>query len=41
VLVRFTGDGHTAYGKSTCVNAIVDDYFLTGAVPDSGAAACR
>lgn len=34
VLVTYRGEGHTAYGDNGCVNAVVDDYFLTGAVPD-------
>ncbi|MFV0433979.1 MAG: alpha/beta hydrolase [Leucobacter sp.] len=33
VLVTFKGEGHTAYGDSECVDAVVDDYLLTGAVP--------
>ncbi len=33
VLVTFEGEGHTAYGQSDCVTAVVDDYFLRGAVP--------
>lgn len=33
VLVTFEGEGHTAYGQSSCVNAVVESYFLTGAVP--------
>lgn len=33
VLVTFEGEGHTAYGQSNCVTALVDSYFLTGAVP--------
>lgn len=33
VLVTFNGEGHTAYGGSDCINRVVDDYFLTGAVP--------
>ena len=33
-LVSFTGEGHTAYNKtSDCVNSTVDDYFITGTVP--------
>lgn len=34
VLVTYEGEGHTAYGKSDCVDAVVDDYLLTGAVPE-------
>lgn len=33
VLVTLQGEGHTAYGNSTCIDAVVEDYFLTGAVP--------
>lgn len=33
VLVTFEGEGHTAYGQSDCVTAVVDDYFLRGTVP--------
>ncbi|MEO6200168.1 MAG: alpha/beta hydrolase [Cryobacterium sp.] len=35
-LVTYEGEGHTAYNKSNdCVNSTVDDYLLTGAVPDA------
>ncbi|QJU54515.1 alpha/beta hydrolase [Herbiconiux sp. KACC 21604] len=34
-LVTFEGEGHTAYNSSSCVAAVVDDYFLTGTVPAS------
>ncbi|TFD43724.1 alpha/beta hydrolase [Cryobacterium sp. TMT1-2-1] len=35
-LVTFEGEGHTAYNKSNdCVNDAVDDYLLTGAVPET------
>jgi len=34
-LITYVGEGHTAYGTSKCVERIVDDYFLTGAVPAS------
>lgn len=38
VLLTFDGDGHTAYRSSgsECVDQIVDDFFLTGALPASG-----
>lgn len=39
-LISFDGDGHTAYGKSACVNAIVDEYLLVGVVPQPSARAC-
>lgn len=35
VLVTFKGEGHAAYGTSSCVNGVVNDYFLTDAVPAS------
>lgn len=35
VLVTYHGEGHTAYGKSSCVDDVVEAYFLTGAVPTS------
>ncbi|MDO9395861.1 MAG: alpha/beta hydrolase [Herbiconiux sp.] len=34
-LITFEGEGHTAYNSSTCVSDLVDQYFLTGAVPAS------
>lgn len=34
-LVTYEGEGHTAYGDNSCVNGIVDDYLLTGAVPNA------
>ncbi len=37
VLLTYQGEGHTAYGNNACVNDIVDQYFLTGAVPAEGA----
>lgn len=36
VLLTYEGEGHTAYGKNQCVNDAVDNYFLTGATPQSG-----
>ena len=35
VLVTRVGEGHTAYGENDCINDVVDDYLLTGAVPAS------
>lgn len=33
-LVTFNGEGHTAYGlQSSCINKVVDDYFLKKIVP--------
>lgn len=40
VLVTYRGEGHTAYGESACIDAIVDDYFVAGAVPGAGDAVC-
>ena len=35
VLVRRDGDGHTAYNQGNgCVDRIVEDYLIDGAVPD-------
>jgi pimeloyl-ACP methyl ester carboxylesterase len=34
-LVTFVGDGHTAYGSSSCVQGVVDKYLLTGDAPSS------
>jgi pimeloyl-ACP methyl ester carboxylesterase len=35
VLITVEGDGHTAYnGDNSCVNRVVDEYFLDGTVPD-------
>ena len=33
-LVTYQGEGHTAYGDSVCVGTVVDDYLLTGKVPE-------
>ncbi|QZY51009.1 alpha/beta hydrolase [Leucobacter tenebrionis] len=35
VLLTYEGEGHTAYGQSDCVDEVIDDYLLTGAVPES------
>ncbi|KAA0234425.1 MAG: alpha/beta hydrolase [Actinobacteria bacterium] len=32
-LVTYEGEGHTSYGKSTCVDEVVDDYLVTLALP--------
>lgn len=37
VLLTYRGEGHTAYGQNACVDGIVDDYLLRGAVPGPGA----
>jgi pimeloyl-ACP methyl ester carboxylesterase len=34
VLVTFDGDGHTGYGRNSCVTQAVDQAFLTGQLPD-------
>jgi pimeloyl-ACP methyl ester carboxylesterase len=34
-LVTFVGEGHTAYGSSSCVKEVVDAYLLSGTVPAS------
>ena len=40
-LLTYRGDGHTVYGGSSqCVNGIVDDYLVTGALPKAGTT-CR
>ena len=36
VLLTRTGEGHTAYGKSPCIDGLVDAYLLTLAVPATG-----
>ncbi|MBL0746228.1 alpha/beta hydrolase [Nocardioides baculatus] len=37
VLVERDGDGHTAYNSGNeCIDSIVEDYLLEGAVPDDG-----
>ncbi|MGK0715820.1 alpha/beta hydrolase [Leucobacter sp. W1153] len=33
VLVTYHGEGHTAYGEHPCVNAVIDEYFVSGKVP--------
>ena len=34
-LITYVGQGHTAYGSSSCVKGIVDAYLLTGTSPTS------
>lgn len=36
VLLRFEGEGHTAYGQNECVNEVVESYLLRGEVPEAG-----
>lgn len=33
VLVSYDGDEHTSYGRSACVDRVVDDYLIDGMVP--------
>ncbi|WP_449278471.1 alpha/beta hydrolase [Leucobacter sp. GX24907] len=33
VLVTYEGEGHIAYGENDCIDAVIDDYLLNGAVP--------
>ncbi|MEY4989293.1 MAG: hypothetical protein RI933_926, partial [Actinomycetota bacterium] len=33
-LITWNGEGHTAYGQgSTCIEQVVDDYFIKDVVP--------
>lgn len=32
-LLTFVGEGHSAYNNNACVNTIVDDFLIDGAVP--------
>lgn len=34
-LITYNGEGHTAYGKSQCVDVVVEAYFIRGTVPAS------
>jgi pimeloyl-ACP methyl ester carboxylesterase len=36
VFLSYDGDGHTAYGKSDCIDAPVDEFLLDGTVPEDG-----
>ena len=36
VLVTYEGEGHTAYGRSSCISEAVEDYLIEGTVPDDG-----
>ncbi|GAA0979561.1 alpha/beta hydrolase [Acrocarpospora macrocephala] len=36
VLLTLKGEGHGAYGQNTCIDTLVDAYFLNGKVPDNG-----
>ena len=36
VLITYNGEGHTVYGNGvSCIDDLVDDYFVKGVVPDS------
>jgi hypothetical protein len=35
-LLSYAGWGHTAYGRSECVEELVDDYLAAGALPPTG-----
>lgn len=36
IMIRNEGEGHGAYGTSSCVTKLVDDYLLDGKVPATG-----
>ena len=36
VLVTFNGEGHLAYGQSSCVKSVVDAYLVRSQVPRDG-----
>lgn len=36
VLITYEGEGHTSYGRSECVDSLVDDYLVGLVVPESG-----
>lgn len=36
VLVTWEGQGHLAYGKSSCINNAVDDFLIEGLLPEDG-----
>ncbi len=40
-LITYVGDGHTAYGTSSCVSKAVDTYLLTRKLPDTGTRCTR
>lgn len=33
VLITFEGEGHTAYGSSACIDAVIEEFLLTGVAP--------
>ena len=35
-LLTYDGSGHTAYGRSSCIDEKVDKYLLQLTVPDAG-----
>ncbi|WP_130796668.1 alpha/beta hydrolase [Streptomyces otsuchiensis] len=36
VLITFDGEGHGAYGKDPCINDAVEEYLLSGMIPQNG-----
>lgn len=36
VFLGYDGDGHTAYGNGSCIDDLVEDFLLNGAVPQDG-----
>lgn len=36
VLLTWEGAGHTAYGKGSCVDQAIDDFFIDGILPEDG-----
>lgn len=36
ILVTWEGEGHTAYNRSDCVTAALDDFFIRGILPEDG-----
>ena len=41
LLVSYDGQGHTSYGKSDCVDNIVDDYFIDLVLPPGDVVECE
>jgi hypothetical protein len=35
-LLVYDGEAHTAYGRTACIDDLVDAYLLTGALPPEG-----
>lgn len=36
VLLTWEGEGHTAYGKGSCIDDAVDEFFIDGILPEDG-----